>query len=151
EHFGFKDGVSQPGVRGLMSRRPDVYLTPRRLAPAAPGEMEFARPGQPLVWPGQFVFGYASTDGSSGSTGGPVPAVKLKPAWLANGSLLVFRRLRQDVAAFTAFVRSEAARLAATPDFAGMTPARLGALLVGRWASGAPILRAQQTDLPALA
>src|SRR5262249_40029341 len=90
EHFGFKDGVSQPGVRGLMSRRPDVYLTPRRLAPAAPGEMEFARPGQPLVWPGQFVFGYASTDGASGSTGGPGPAGKAKPGRRPKCSLLGF-------------------------------------------------------------
>jgi Dyp-type peroxidase family len=150
EHFGFKDGVSQPAVRGLVSRRPDVFLAPRLLAPPAAGEVECARPGQPLVWPGQFVFGYPSTDGSSESTGGPVPAGKLKPAWLRNGSLLVFRRLRQDVAAFTAFVKAAAAALAATPAFAGLTPARLGALLVGRWPSGAPVLRTPQTDLPAL-
>ncbi|HEX4610704.1 MAG TPA: Dyp-type peroxidase [Urbifossiella sp.] len=151
EHFGFKDGVSQPGVRGLVSQRPDVFLTPRLLAPSAAGGVESARPGQPLVWPGQFVFGYPSTDGASGSTGGPVPPGKLKPAWLRNGSLLVFRRLRQDVAAFAAFVTATAAALAATPEFAGMTPARRGALLVGRWPSWAPVPRAPQTDLPALA
>src|SRR5207247_7197088 len=62
EHFGFKDGVSQPGVRGLISRRPDVYLTPRLLKPAPVGEVPFARPGQPLIWPGQFVLGYPVTD-----------------------------------------------------------------------------------------
>lgn len=151
EHFGFKDGISQPAVRGLVSRRPDIFLTPRLLAPPAPGEIEFARPGQPLVWPGQFVFGYPATDGSSGSGGGPIPPGKLDPAWLRNGSLLVFRRLRQDVAAFTAFIRTTAANLAANPAFGGMTPAHLGALLVGRWASGAPILRSPQKDLPALA
>jgi Dyp-type peroxidase family len=143
--------VSQPGVRGLVSRRPDVFFTPRLLTPPAPGEIEFARPGQPLIWPGQFVFGYPSTDGKSGSTGGPVAPPKLKPAWIKNGSLLVFRRLRQDVVGFSAFLRATAAALAATPPFAGMTPARLGALVVGRWPSGAPVARTPQTDLPALA
>src|SRR5262249_43783115 len=37
EHFGFRDGISQPAVRGL------------GVAP---------RPGQALVWPGQIVLGY---------------------------------------------------------------------------------------------
>jgi Dyp-type peroxidase family len=151
EHFGFKDGVSQPGVRGLVSRRPDVYLTPRLLQPSVPGGVEFARPGQPLVWPGQFVLGYPSTNGSSGSTGGPVAAPRLKPAWTRNGSFLVFRRLRQDVAAFTAFVHATATALAQMPEFSGMTPERLGALLVGRWASGAPVSRSPLADLQALA
>jgi Dyp-type peroxidase family len=144
EHFGFKDGVSQPGVRGRIAAKPERFLTIRRLAPPAPGEMEFASPGQPLVWPGQFVFGYASTDGASGSSGGPIKPAQLKPAWLKNGSLLVFRRLQQNVAGFTRFVQDTAATIP------GMPPERLGAMLVGRWKSGAPILRAQQNDMPAL-
>src|SRR5262249_1488624 len=41
--------------------------------------------------------------------------------------------------------------LAQKPGFAGMTPERLGALLVGRWQSGAPVIRAPQADVPALA
>ena len=141
EHFGFKDGVSQPGLRGRVSAKPDVFLTPRKLAPAA-GNMQFARPGEPLVWPGQFVFGYPSTDNT---TGDPVESGTLEPAWLKNGSLLVFRRLRQNVAGFTRFVIDEAAKIP------GMSADRLGALLVGRWRSGAPILRAPDNDLPALA
>src|SRR5262249_21349261 len=62
-----------------------------------------------------------------------------------------FRRLRQDVAAFHGFLRSAAAALASTPDFSGMTPEWLGALLVGRWASGAPVARSPQQDNPDLA
>src|SRR5712691_140944 len=31
EHFGFKDGVSQPGIRGRISEMPDVYVTERTL------------------------------------------------------------------------------------------------------------------------
>jgi Dyp-type peroxidase family len=151
EHFGFKDGVSQPGIRGLVSQQPDVYLTPRLLATPEPGELESGRPGQSLIWPGQFVFGYPSTDGSSSSTGGPVPPPNLTPPWIKNGSLLVFRRLRQDVAGFRFFVRENAERLSGSDGFPGMTPERLGALLVGRWASGAPVSRTPSSDLPELA
>jgi Dyp-type peroxidase family len=140
EHFGFKDGISQPGVRGRLRTKPDVFLTPRKLAHAA-GTMQFAKPGQPLIWPGQFVFGYQSTDRE---TGDPVQAGKLKPAWLKNGSLLVFRRLQQNVAGFTRFVKDVASTMP------GMSTDRLGALLVGRWKSGAPVLRTGDNDLPAL-
>jgi Dyp-type peroxidase family len=140
EHFGFKDGISQPGVRGRLSAKPAIFLTIRKLARTA-GTMEFASPGQPLLWPGQFVFGYPSTDRL---TGGPVKPGKLKPAWLKNGSLLVFRRLQQNVAGFTRFLKDTAATMP------GMTPDRLGALLVGRWKSGAPVLRVPSNDLPAL-
>jgi Dyp-type peroxidase family len=151
EHFGFKDGISQPGVRGLVSETPDVFFAPRLLAEPTPGEVEFASPGVPLIWPGQFVFGYPSTDKSPDAAGGPLAPAALTPAWLKNGSLLVFRRLRQDVAGFHRFLRAVSAALAATPDFPGMTSDRLGALLVGRWASGAPVARTPVNDLPDLA
>jgi len=143
EHFGFKDGVSQPGVRGLVSRAPDIYLTERFQVDAPAGDIAFARPGMPLIWPGEFVFGYPSNDRNNGN---PVPAQALAPTWIRNGSLLVFRRLRQDVAAFNAFLRAAAASLAATPDFPGLSALRLGAMLVGRWPSGAPIARAPAQD-----
>ena len=147
EHFGFRDGLSQPAVRGVVGTDPDVYLSPRLLAPPPAGEIAYARPGQPLVWPGQFVFGYPSTDGSGGSGGGPLPPPADLPAWLRNGSLLVFRRLRQDVAGFTNFLHTAACdpSLAAIP---GMSPELLGALCMGRWASGAPISRTRSQDLP---
>jgi Dyp-type peroxidase family len=111
--------------------------------------MEFSRPGQPLVWPGQVVCGYPSTHPESGAAGGPLPPVDL-PAWLNNGSLLVFRRLRQRVAEFRSFLQDAAAALSLSA-FPGMTPERLGALLVGRWSSGAPLLRAPAADVPAMA
>jgi len=150
EHFGFKDGVSQPGIRGLVSQQPPAFLTRRVLEPAPAGEVEFSKPGQPLVWPGQFVFGYPETNGSSdggGSAQEPNPAL---PALAKNGSLLVFRRLYQDVARFFAFLREQAAEVAKNPAFAEVAPERLGALLVGRWPSGAPIERAPLTDNPDL-
>lgn len=146
EHFGFRDGISQPGVRGRVSRSTGDFLTRRSLASSSIGGLEFSAPGQALVWPGQFVFGYPSTDGSSGSTGGPVPAPEFSPCWLRNGSLLVFRRLTQDVAGFNQFLEASATKLARTLAFAGISADQLGAKIVGRWKSGAPILRSPQAD-----
>ena len=49
EHFGFQDGISQPGIRGLTRPlRPNQGL-----------------PGQDLIWPGEFIYGYPGQDPSS--------------------------------------------------------------------------------------
>ena len=143
EHFGFKDGISQPGVRGLLSKRPKLYLTERHLKPPPSGTIEFAKPGQPLIWPGHFVLGYPFGDRDDGSRQDAVPLAR---SWFRNGSFLVFRRLEQHVAAFAAFVAAETARLSQLPGFSGITPDHLGALMVGRWPSGAPISRAPGQD-----
>lgn len=142
EHFGFRDGISQPGVRGRLPWGVDEFLTPRRLAPEDPEASEFAKPGQPLVRVGQFLFGYAAQNRHV-----PTDAARPRdaPAWAANGSFLVFRRLEQDVAAFRAFVAAKAAELG------GVSEERFAALLVGRWPSGAPLMRAPTADDPALA
>src|SRR5438105_13314529 len=50
EHFGYRDGISQPGIRGLT----------RRSRPAA--NPALGLPGQDLIWPGEFVFGYPGQD-----------------------------------------------------------------------------------------
>lgn len=54
EHFGFLDGVSQPGLRGRVSDAAGDVLTPRQ----NPGDRGQGKPGQDLLWPGEFVFGY---------------------------------------------------------------------------------------------
>lgn len=74
EHFGYKDGVSQPGVRGFHHEDRD-----------RPGHRA-GRPGSLLVNAGEFVFGH--------------PAESARPdaaAWLTDGSIQVVRRLTQDV------------------------------------------------------
>jgi hypothetical protein len=62
EHFGYRDGISHVGVRGLLPGDPPQPLTPRVIDPADPQADFYARPGQPLVWPGQFMFGYPKQD-----------------------------------------------------------------------------------------
>jgi Dyp-type peroxidase family len=144
EHFGFDDGVSQPGVRGLTSSQPDSYLTPRYLDPqVVPDCWLYGLPGQNLVWPGEFVFGYPRT---SPDPLIPGPTATLAPDWTRNGSFLVFRRLRQDVGLFWRTMREEAKRLSRLPGFENMTDERLAALMVGRWPSGAPVNRTPEAD-----
>ncbi len=143
EHFGFQDGVSQPGVRGLLD---GVPITPRHVRDRAdqrPESWLYGLPGQYLVWPGEFVFGYP------GHGSDPLLAGAVKqpgPAWSRNGSYLVFRRLRQDVAAFREFIADNARRLKPR----GISEEQLAAYVVGRWPSGAPVARAPKADVPAL-
>jgi Dyp-type peroxidase family len=144
EHFGFKDGISQPGVRGRISSAERDFLTPRAIAPDDPNASLYAKPGQPLIWPGQFVFGYNRQKPDSAIA--PQLALPPAPDWTKNGSYLVVRRLRQDVPAFWKFVTEQAAKLSQKAGFSDMTPERLASLLVGRWPSGAPIMRSPQSD-----
>ncbi len=153
EHFGFKDGISQPGIRGRLPEAPHEFLTPREV----PGDLDKGKPGQDMLHAGEFVFGYPTQIGQpdpdhEGLNIKPGAIATAGPVWANNGSYLVFRRLRQDVKGFRAFVKASATALAQTnPAFAGMTLEKLGAKFVGRWASGAPIENAPAQDNPALA
>jgi Dyp-type peroxidase family len=147
EHFGFRDGISQVGVRGTLSGVADHFLTLRFLSPSDPNALLFAKPGQPLVWPGQFVFGYPTQ----------LPATPLDPGpqsgdeapWMHNGSFLVFRRLRQDVAKFRAFVQQGALDLTNTLGRT-VSSEEVGALIVGRWKDGSPVLLSPTQPTPAI-
>jgi Dyp-type peroxidase family len=122
EHFGFKDGISQPGIAGLTD--------PKDL-----------KSGQEMIAPGEFVLGYPKQGEEPPpppppSPYGPPPAPPppLGPEWTRNGSYLVFRRLRQDVRGFNEFIRQ------AVND-TGLRPDILEAKLVGRYKTGAPLER----------
>ena len=141
EHFGFKDGISQPGVRGKVSSAPGDFITPRYLAAGDPHARLFAKPGQPLIWPGQFLLGEPRQH--TQDLFAPAAAAANFPAWARRGSYLVIRRLRQDVEAFWTFVLDAATA-------AGLEPIHFASRLVGRWPSGAPVMRVPDTDDPAL-
>ena len=127
EHFGFLDNVSQPGIRGLT--RPSRPST-------APHQ---GLPGQPLVWPGEFLLGYPGQDSEDPKKPGQI--VPLPAPWARNGSYMVFRRLEQLVPEFRSFVAAQAARL-------GIYPELLASRVVGRWRSGAPLELAPLEDNP---
>lgn len=142
EHFGFKDGISQPGVRGKVSTAPGDYITPRYIDHADARAKMFAKPGQLLLWPGQFLLGERRQHPEDLVASAP-PATNF-PRWAALGSYLVCRRLRQDVPAFWKFAIAAGAAL-------GVPPVQVASILVGRWPSGAPISRSPASDDAALA
>jgi Dyp-type peroxidase family len=118
EHFGFRDGISQPGIRGLTTS-------------SYPQGSNQADPPKDVIAGGEFVLGYPRQQ--------PDPAddpLSPQPEWTENGSYLVFRRLRQDVKGFRDFLSREGSKLGTTVDL-------LGAKLVGRYRSGAPLVGAE--------
>ena len=124
EHFGFADGFSQPAVEGIA----DAERTNGGGVPLAGGGW------RPLA-PGEFVLGYPRR----GHARGPEARLPRAPAapYGRNGSYVVFRKLRQDVARFrrtlgdrggaVARRRRRHARRQGRRAPAGRPPARRGA------------------------
>nr|WAW38290.1 DyP-type peroxidase [Chondrostereum purpureum] len=104
--------------------------------PAVDGFIDSVLPGQSLIKPGIILLG---EDGDT----------TVRPTWAKGGSFLAFRQLKQLVPEFHQF-------LADNPlTVPGLTPeqnsALLGARMVGRWKSGAPVDLAPLFDDPVLA
>lgn len=116
EHFGFADGLSQPGILG--------FTDPAR-----------ARPGTPLIAPGEFLLGLPGERRPQTWTPRPTP-----PEWMRGGSFQVFRRLRQDVAGWWE-------RMA---DLAGPggAPEQAAARAIGRKLDGTPLAQNAKPDHP---
>ena len=132
EHFGFADGMSQPVVKGS-GQEADLGGDDAR---------------RTVIETGEFVFGYANGYGELT----PWPRLMVPGGagddFGRNGTYLVVRHLAQDVARFWAFLRDSTRVADGAPDQAEME--RLGAKMVGRWPSGAPLVRAQHRDDPDL-
>ncbi|MFJ8624222.1 Dyp-type peroxidase [Kitasatospora sp. NPDC093550] len=129
EHFGFKDGISEPGVQGF-----------DRPSPSDPEQVD-GHPGTRIIPAGEFVCGLDNDRFS-------FPKEQY-PAWTHNGSFQVVRRLAQDVPGWWAQVAvklAELRRAKAVPDHA--TTEWLAARMVGRWRSGAPVCHFQDRDAP---
>lgn len=151
EHFGFRDGISQPALRNA-NRIDD---RPGLLAPDRP---------ENTVEAGEFLLGHLDAYGQRSE--GPLlePATdpeRLLPLldpehepishWGHDGSYLVFRQLRQHVQAFWRCMERLARETAG--DVAGEIAGKiepdarsLAARLVGRWPSGAPLVLSPEAD-----
>jgi deferrochelatase/peroxidase EfeB len=144
EHFGFVDSIARPTVEGL------------------PGESQalLQSSSKPLK-PGEFVLGYPDDYGKPavGATidpswdPGPNPLLPNAPSGQPgpprrdlgkNGTYLVFRQLEQHVATFWQFLEQATAPNPGQRDVAACE--RLAAKLVGRWLSGAPLVKAWERD-----
>ena len=141
EHFGFVDGISQPGIRGRSTRKKGNYLTESHASFGnCPLRSLQGLPGQSLVWPGEFVLGYPKS-GPDPLLPGPI--AQAERPWMKHGSFLVYRRLRQDVGGFWRSMVAASHFLSALPGFSGLTPESLASQLVGRRPDGAPLSRLQ--------
>jgi len=138
EPFGFRDGISQPLIEGLPK----------------------AARGQRTVPAGEFVLGYRNNRGQLADR--PLLPASADPRRLLlpdptgsgqadlgrNGSYLVLRQLEQDVDGFWRFL-GQVTRAPDGADDHGRQIA-LAAKMVGRWPSGAPLVKAPDRDVPAL-
>jgi Dyp-type peroxidase family len=126
EHFGFADGLSQPFLPGL-------HIEPR--------------PGEDRIAAGEILLGYRNAYGQH----------PISPIWDSfdlgrNGTYLVFRKLAQDVAGFWGWIANHARTLAGgDPAGTAELTELLGAKLLGRWRSGAPLTLTPDHDDPTYA
>jgi deferrochelatase/peroxidase EfeB len=129
DHFGFHDGVSQPK--------------------AIPGIDDTYRRQADEVRLGELLLGYRNdrSDFAPAPFGPDFPGWRQKQredalAYQFNGSFMVIRKLEQHVATFESFIAAETARInCAHPGLAEpMTPDRLKAKLIGRYADGRPLI-----------
>jgi Dyp-type peroxidase family len=112
EHFGYADGFSQPAIEG--SRFEDH---PGAGAPKDGGWRPIAA--------GEFILGYRDEQAA-------LPAAPPPDELSRNGAYVVYRKLRQDVAAFRRQLREAAALYPGGEEL-------LAAKLVGRWRDGTPL------------
>lgn len=138
EHFGFRDGISQPVIEGLE---------------------ESGSPAN-TVAAGEFILGYANAYGqytsrpllpSQKDPNGLLPEDPAGPGrrdFGHNGSYLVFRQLSQDVVGFWRFVDERTRNASGSSD--SKARIKLASEMVGRWPSGAPLIKTPDADNPAM-
>lgn len=107
--------------------------------PAVQGFSQGALPGQDVVPNGIILTGREQD-----------PALSTRPSWALDGSFLVFRKLKQLVPEFNAYLKANALQNAEGTLSNKEGADLLGARIVGRWKSGAPIDLTPVTDDPAL-
>ena len=104
--------------------------------PAIEGSgLQPTNPTERPIKPGEFILGYPDETAS-------LPQMPTPPVLGRNGTYLVFRKLHTRVAAYRKYLRDRAA----TRD----EEALLGAKIVGRWQSGAPLAVTPDEDEPGL-
>jgi len=137
EHFGFKDGISQPFLEELSAKGPADD-------PIAVGEFVLGYKNEY----GQFTDSPSVLPAEDPGNLFPVQAETENKDFGANGSYLVFRQLGQDVKGFWNFMYET------TKDKSGNhvedEAVKLAAKMVGRWPSGTSLVCSPEKDDPAL-
>jgi Dyp-type peroxidase family len=141
DHFGFRDGISQPIIDGLKEGPPAQTIASGEVLLGYPNEYgQYTE--RPLLEPTEDPAGLLAPD-TAGS--GLHDLAR-------NGTYLVFRHLSQDVPAFWRWLDENTPR-AADGNGEAREQARvaLAAKLVGRWPGGAPLTLSPDDDDPQLA
>jgi Dyp-type peroxidase family len=123
DHFGFFDGISQPAVEGT-----GVKGRPGDGQPDGAG-------GWRDVATGEFLLGYEDEDAG-------LPDAPAAP-FDRNGTFMVYRKLRTDVAAFRSFIEETGKLYPGGPEM-------LAAKIVGRWRDGTPLVSSPDAPDPEL-
>ncbi|HKU98624.1 MAG TPA: cytochrome P450 [Vineibacter sp.] len=157
EHFGYRDGISQPVIRG----------TQRFAKGAAPSD---------IVNPGELILGYRNNqdyfppsvvmppDSDPGnllpadnpSFASRFPRFRALPTdtprdFGRNGTFIAIRQLEQDVTGFHAFTKAKAEELARYPNLKELvggtiTADWVAAKMMGRWRDGTPLIERPGPD-----
>ncbi|MCU0428493.1 MAG: Dyp-type peroxidase [Cytophagaceae bacterium] len=137
EHFGFRDGISQPMIEGIGKQSSEGNTCKT----------------------GEFILGYLNEYEQYPDTPlvspqhdqkNLLPISPLDPSkkdFGKNGTFMVFRTLEQDVKNFWDFVNEEGKKIYSDKEDPAVF---LASKMVGRWPSGAPITKCPFHDNPAL-
>jgi len=123
EHFGFRDGISQP----LLAYKTDQ---PKKLQQRQDSYAE------DIIRPGEFILGYVDESGKIAAG----PRDSNGTDFGRNGSYLVVRQLSQDVAAFDKCVDDQ------TKQPHGLDRESIAARFIGRWRDGRPLVQGGKHD-----
>jgi Dyp-type peroxidase family len=137
EHFGFKDGISQPFLSELSKKGP----------------------ADDPIAVGEFILGYENEYGQFTDSPSVLPEedphnlFPVQPEtenkdFGANGSYLVFRQLAQDVKAFWDFAFENSKDK--NGNYAHEEAVKLASKMVGRWPSGTSLVDSPERDDPAM-
>jgi Dyp-type peroxidase family len=130
EHFGLSDGFGDPVFEGQLNAPFEAIKV------VGGGKILPDRSWAPLAT-GEFLLGYA--DEAQEVAGGAMPI-----EFSRNGTFMAYRKLHENVAAFTDYMADQGRRYAramgiSCPDRARQT---VQAKMVGRWEDGVPLMAA---------
>ena len=124
EHFGFLDGIGQPVIEGTGREQKQLSRTGHAT----------------VIKAGEFILGYENEMLKPD----PLPAGFNSANFGTNGTYLVFRQLEQHVHEFWNYLDQTTRGDSGTSSRAAQE--KLGAKIVGRWKSGAPLTNHPHND-----
>ncbi|NVJ99092.1 MAG: Dyp-type peroxidase [Alphaproteobacteria bacterium] len=120
EHFGFRDGMGNPAIKGLVDKH-------------VAGSGSLGVDGKWSALPtGEFLLGYVDSNGE-------IPIAPKPQSFSQNGTFMVLRKLAQDVDLFRDYLSELAGRLDGNAD-------DIASRMVGRRRDGTPLIKDAKSD-----